>query len=611
MKLKSLRLRNFRSHLDTTLQLDRLNIIRGLNGAGKTSVAYAIELLLTGRCPVTDQAGRGTEALIRYGASELQVEAELEHESSSIRFSGVKAKLARSRGGATMMIEAGQPFVGTHAHAWIKANIADREVLTAVLNAGAFLELSAKDQAALLATVLAPAPVTLTGLPEGYGLPSTTTVDSVAAIDYWYKRFFEMRTETNRELRQLETLKPPEWPKEMPDRATVTAQLEKLQAELRDHQERWRVESSKYAEHKLRYEAACAQRDSTPALSAPAIDELEEAVRGTEAWDSAYREIGGVAGELQTLEATIAQLQKLDSECPTCQRPLPAATKAKTIKKLEDIRERANGLHRTLKQKLSGVDPHVAAAKLAQNQVDLARIKAANEALVALGGPGAPPAAPGAIAELTARINKGQEVLAAVARLEGQTEACRAQKERREQLTKRALDLELLLETFGPTTKAQLVAGKLDAFTANLNTHMAGFGFQVGFSLEPYEFRVILSGAEDTPLLALRLDQLSESERFRFAVALQVALAMVTEVRLVIIDRADVLTAENRQLLAAMLEGSGLEQAIILGSSDQPDAPIDLPPGVSFTHLHNDGTTTMTHQHQFHEEKQLTYEQSE
>ena len=78
MKIQTLTLKNFRSHQETVLELDRFNFVRGPNGCGKSSIQMALEYLFTGRCEMTDAAGRGAEALIRAGAKELEVSATLE-----------------------------------------------------------------------------------------------------------------------------------------------------------------------------------------------------------------------------------------------------------------------------------------------------------------------------------------------------------------------------------------------------------------------------------------------------------------------------------------------------------------------------------------------------
>ncbi|HEV2396303.1 MAG TPA: AAA family ATPase [Candidatus Sulfotelmatobacter sp.] len=77
MKIRTLTLKNFRSHQETVLKLDRFNFIRGPNGRGKSSVQMALEYLFTGRCELTDAAGRGAEALIRAREKELEISATL------------------------------------------------------------------------------------------------------------------------------------------------------------------------------------------------------------------------------------------------------------------------------------------------------------------------------------------------------------------------------------------------------------------------------------------------------------------------------------------------------------------------------------------------------
>src|SRR6266481_9602154 len=77
MRITTLTLRNFRSHKETVLDLDRFNFIRGPNGSGKSSIQMALEYLFTGRCQMTDAAGRGAESLIRSGEKEFEVSATL------------------------------------------------------------------------------------------------------------------------------------------------------------------------------------------------------------------------------------------------------------------------------------------------------------------------------------------------------------------------------------------------------------------------------------------------------------------------------------------------------------------------------------------------------
>ena len=82
----------------------------------------------------------------------------------------------------------------------------------------------------------------------------------------------------------------------------------------------------------------------------------------------------------------------------------------------------------------------------------------------------------------------------------------------------------------------------------------------------------------------LSLEQLSESERFRFSIAFQLALATATGIRFLVIDRADVLDRARRKLLTGLLVNSDLDQAIVLATGEEPP-PLAVPQGVRFWDL--------------------------
>lgn len=80
------------------------------------------------------------------------------------------------------------------------------------------------------------------------------------------------------------------------------------------------------------------------------------------------------------------------------------------------------------------------------------------------------------------------------------------------------------------------------------------------------------------------MKQLSESERFRFSIAFQLALSTTTGIRLLVIDRADVLDSGKRKLLTALLLSSDIEQAIVLATGEK-GSPSQVPEGVKFLSL--------------------------
>jgi hypothetical protein len=129
--------------------------------------------------------------------------------------------------------------------------------------------------------------------------------------------------------------------------------------------------------------------------------------------------------------------------------------------------------------------------------------------------------------------------------------------------------------------KSVVQSGRLGSFTGDLNRDLAAFGYACNAALEPFEIRVISS--THAPI-GLPLNHLSEPEQFRFGVAFQVALAMVTDLRFVVIDRADMLDRERRRMLTGLWVNSGLDQAIVLATSEEAP-PSVVPQGVRFVTL--------------------------
>jgi len=125
------------------------------------------------------------------------------------------------------------------------------------------------------------------------------------------------------------------------------------------------------------------------------------------------------------------------------------------------------------------------------------------------------------------------------------------------------------------------LSDRMGSFTQDLNRHLAAFGFTCKIAFDPFE---ILVSSSTENHFGLSLKHLSESEQFRFGVAFQIALAMVTGLRFVVIDRADVLDKGRRKMLTSLLLNSKLEQAIVLATSEEA-LPLNVPNGVRFLSL--------------------------
>src|SRR4029077_9504093 len=110
MRIQTLILKNFRLHQETILDLDRFNFVRGPNGSGKSSIQMALEYLFTGRCAMTDAAGRGAEALIRSGENEFEVLATLESGETISRRRTARSQIVEI-GGSRAQVDAAEAFL--------------------------------------------------------------------------------------------------------------------------------------------------------------------------------------------------------------------------------------------------------------------------------------------------------------------------------------------------------------------------------------------------------------------------------------------------------------------------------------------------------------------
>src|SRR5438445_13163545 len=209
MRITTLTLKDFRSHVVTVLELDKYNFVRGPNGCGKSSIQLALEYLFTGRCQMTDAAGRGAEALIRAGAKGLEVSATL----------GNGETICRRRTPRSHIVELnGKRVPVDAAEASLEKRFGSADVLSAVLNAGRFIEMSEAEQKWLLAQVVDAGKV---DIPEDIGNAlramneEQPRLTRVADIEAAHRRFYDLRTEASRTVKTLGQVAKPDIPPDL------------------------------------------------------------------------------------------------------------------------------------------------------------------------------------------------------------------------------------------------------------------------------------------------------------------------------------------------------------------------------------------------------------
>jgi exonuclease SbcC len=639
MFISKLHLKNFRNHSDTKLDLDRLTVIVGANASGKSSIAEAISILLTGECERTSEAKIGMDEPIRTGQREFYLSGVL-----ATKPDPTLLERTRDRRSQTIAINK-NPVPAALAQQQLCEALAPLDVLAAVLDSARFMDMDDKSQKTLLASVLAAdAPVIPKEVLDDMNIfrdGASTPITTIAHIDFCHKAYYDLRTETNREIKALGSMEAPEAADPDADPKKVWKQLDDLRKELETKQTtRTRVDEryrSEVSANKIRRGAIDARKTAAKQmmLSKPQCDELEaiclneEKATGlqaklgeltkkitaklqdadrsvTGAVAKARQVLAGIQSQIEEKEAAINHLLAIKKpECPMCARALSAEDKSTLGMKLDaevselhkkeqsaitELREAAKNPEskeltdmRTrltdLQAQLTALGDVAAASASLRNHrqlmVDYGHI---DRELVGIKDPDVPDftTIDAEIAKLNTRIGNGEAVWNEVCKIEGEQKAYVVWKEKKSQLESRVVILERLIAFFGPNgIKAKMVGDKIGPFTQTINSVLSHFGYSVEFSIEPYAFIVNKN-------LALR--QLSESERFRFGVAFQIALAMATGLKFVVVDGADILQESSRGELIQMLLESDLDQAIVLSTSEK-EVPGVVPDGMKFIAL--------------------------
>jgi DNA repair exonuclease SbcCD ATPase subunit len=466
MKIQTLTLKNFRSQAETVLALDRLNFIRGPNCCGKSSVQMALEYLLTGRCQLTDGAGRGVEALIRTGEKELEVSATLENGDT----------ICRRRSARSHVVEInGQRVPVDTAEATVEKRFGSADVLSAVLNADRFVEMSEAEQKKFLAHVVDAGRIEI---PEqihdalrtiGEGQPKLASIRDVEAA---HKRFLGLYEDASRALQamnQREQL-------EASERQTSSFTFQKLDADICRRNTQGPIQQ---VEAKI----------EEPLLELPSLWEEEELLE-IDSWSNRAKELrrqlADLGAEQGAVEKSLTVMQGLKGKCPSCGQLVPEAAKAKEMEILRERLAELENLIQSTREELNCYrDP-----KEAPSPEDQATQK------------------PGA-AEVTGRVP-----ICAERMLEGNLVEAKAQRPRvaegplaayasdKSVFEKRLNVLKCLTDFFGPNGAViHQASRRMQPFKETLNQQLAIFGYACNLTLEPFEIRVASSSWGGSGLL--------------------------------------------------------------------------------------------------------------
>jgi RecF/RecN/SMC N terminal domain len=580
MRIQTLTLKNFRSHHETVLDLDRFNFARGPNGCGKTSIQMALEFLFTGRCEMTDAAGRGAESLIRSGAKELEVSATLEGGETICRRRTPRSHIVELNGNR-VPVDA--------AEAALEKRFGSADVLSAVLNAGRFIAMSVAEQKRLLVQVVDAGKLEVPGeILEAMRAinEEPPKLKSVSDVETAYRRFYDLRTEAGRTLKALGQMENPDVAPDLPDVQEVRKKLE----DLRQQKERLIAQKAAdaaawdSAQARLRRVQAEVEEASAEILSPGKEQELLQLASQQDRAEKLRQELTDLVANQKAAEKCLAAVLGLKGRCPQCRQPISEEVKTREMAALRERVADLDGMIQGTKEELSEYgDMATAIFRLEEHRKALARRAKLTEEESKLQAMQRPNAGDldGRMTILVERINKGERVLERAQQLQRGKAQWEAYVREKASLEARIDSLGRLTEFFGPNGALMSRAGsRMQSFAEGLNRQLAAFGYTCNLALDPFDISVVSKDSH----CSLSLSQLSESEQFRFGVAFQISMAQATGSRFVVIDRADVLDKERRRMLASLLVNSGLDQAIVLATSEEP-APENVPGGVRFFDL--------------------------
>src|SRR5260370_33460743 len=276
----------------------------------------ALEYLFTGRCQMTDAAGRGAEALIRGGAKELEVSATLENGETICRRRTPRSHIVELNGKRVPVDVAG---------ASLENRFDSADVLSAVLNAGRFIEMSEAEQKRLLAQVVDAGKV---DIPDEINdairalSEEPPKLASVGDVEAAYKRFYDLRTEASRTIKALGQMEKPDIPSDLPSVEEVKKELD----DLRQQKERLVAQkgeadaSWESAQARLKQVRTEIEEVSSEILS-PSQEQGSfqlESQRGHA--EKLRQELTDLIAEQKAVETSLGAVQGSKGKCPTCRQ---------------------------------------------------------------------------------------------------------------------------------------------------------------------------------------------------------------------------------------------------------------------------------------------------
>jgi len=602
VKICNLHLVNFLSHTDTQLQFDRLSIVRGLNGVGKSSLEQAIEFLLTGRAESTDDRGAGAKDLIHKGAEKAYITAEIEQDGEKRK---LRCILTEKSGRDVKAKRDDDPSY--KGEDWIQWLASKRDIISCLVNGRYFVDMAPAAQKELLAGIILPDsyiwPDWVEGAVANAGIKvdwSGKPFDIIASV---YDQAFKDRTAVNREIKQWqEPVQPASSDVSVDDiraklkmrqdeRTALALERQKLlsgyQSSIADKDRAQK--SVQRLEQRLEAERSTMNEVSSRILSPAKVKELQKIADGAKRAIELDTQIAEKNQRIRECNESIAVIEELaeNPKCPTCKQSVTGdmlnAMLGPVAKLQGDLNKEVAALYH--ERKLLGdyegakkaLEAHAQAErdlKLVQHRVhDFEKeLKSAQDDLSKIQELPTPDTSDldAKLADYDKRIQVGQDALVKAAQAVEQKSAYEKAWAYKKTLDAKLANLEKLIEYFGPKgVQAQLLDQHVGGFESVMNAVLVKWGFRCHLQFDPYSFGISFGDSETI----FNLRTISKSQRYRFAVAFQIALASATGFRFAVIDGADILDNPGRMAFFSAMLNADMDQIIVCQTDDRTTVP--------------------------------------
>lgn len=629
MKLKSLRLQNYRIHKESTLPLGDASfvVVRGQNMAGKTSFAEALSMNLANTTVSLAGDGKGFKAKISQSEKEATITAEIQGQHLLRN----TMTLSVGAAGRTSEIECIDSPDDKDVVNRFKNFLTDRRAALLIsLNTDYFGKLEEKAQADLLAKLVLPAhhkfPQDKKDAVEA--MLGTGKIDFDAnpfdVITKAYKALYDERKTVNVKVRDFVIPDALPMPKDV-DSASLQTSLDqarkekgRLQAE-RDQAvakanevevKRGKIETNltnlraKVDEEKKKLTAL-----ESAILDAEALSRLA-AVAGKKAELDQLNETRTAANTgINTLDAQITKFNKIAGQganCSLCDQPIDSEKIAAMIASFQEEIAASKSSIVSIDEKikalgdvagaLASIEKHNKAVKdkdeLEASILETVKTGKATRAELDALGPKVDATAPFTqpLADVETKITSILEKLGPVAAAEQRAKDIKEKTDQLEKLQKKAAILDSLTKYFDTDgVKAELI-----------KTHIGGFENKVNTVLDAFGYKTLINESLDFNLTTARgyvgpVKELSKAEKQLFYPAFQCAVSIAAGIGMVVIDDMDTYLKETGLRsgmygsIFNLIKSGQLEQAIMIEASVDEAVPKPQAPGSRYFFI-TDGT---------------------